>query len=684
MKVMLKYSTKSYVELPLPSSPMLSPFDYEHVVLEDYALQPEITPAGIISEPVFVKTPECEGAIYINRDKVICRAEAGFSHPARGVAVVKTSKGYKTITSSEVLDCERAVYATIPGAFIVACYEGPATHVVTANYTGVFVFREAYSKKRPVSTHIGFNSYSVVFEDKRSVVIRGNSLVEIGIPLIAVAHTSEATYGLSGKWLVKITQDYKPLVALDVEPKFIGVTGGLPVFNTSSKLYRLEGGALVELDYVKGLVNTASAQDIIVVDNSTHVKAYDPAGRLYLELPKSRDVKCWATRYGVLCCRSGLCGIIEPGTSIIQVNTVNKEAHELRVASDIPLLVNYKDAVHRCKPGNVLNIREESASVLRKHLFELVLDHVLSSEYLSLASPPARIIVEASGKAYESSGLHECGGLSLVELRVGKLEKPSRVRLEVLGGEIATGINTLCSDSSPDKLVIEAIDTIIGDRVQLSKVIIEKNYVPPPKYTVNVKHGKDHSIIDLNIEDGELIKAALKCRNIEIELKQGSNIVENCVFPASIHLTLKKQGFIYSYKRDIVVPGLLDIVLRASSVEDVNIGGFKLRITPVAFPELAPISRIKVVIGRNVELVFRSKVAGRVVVVSQSSVRWYQVRPGLNSVLAAFSDTYYLVFDTGYSKYTYKIEIPLHSQLQIAEAQAKALLRELKIRGLRI
>jgi len=622
--------------------------------------------------------------VYTFKDRLECRVEAGFSHPVYGVAVARGARGPRVVSGEEVFECEKVVYEKRPGAFILACHDGAYTHVVTASYYGLQVHRELY-KKKPSSVHIGFNSYSVVFEDRRSIIIYADTPIPMGIPVTALARAGDYFYGASGNWLIRVRSDgsYEPLVLLGEGYGFAGVSSGLPVFRINNKLYRLEGGALVELDFAKG-VEKASVHDIVVVDNGRLLRAYDPAGKLFLELPKDPGANCYATRCGVLCCRSGLCGVIEPGTSIIQVDTVNKEAHELRIASDIPLLVNYKDAVHRCRPSNVLSIREGSASVLRKHLFELVLDHVLSSEYLSLASPPARIIVEASGKAYESSGLHECGGLSLVELRVDKLEKPSRVRLEVLSREITTGINILCSDSSPDKLVIEAIDTIIGDRVQLSKVIIEKNYVPPPKYTVNVKHSKDHSIIDLNIEDGELIKATLKCRNIEIELKQGSNIVKNCVLPASIHLTLKKQGFIYSYKRDIVVPGLLDIVLRASSVEDVNIGGFKLRITPVAFPELAPISRIKVVVGRGVELVFRSKVAGRVAVVSQSSVRWYQVRPGLNSVLAAFSDTYYLVFDTGYSKYTYKIEIPLHSQLQIAEAQAKALLRELKIRGLKV
>ena len=683
MRIALGYSVKSFVELPHPSSPVLSPFDYEHIVLTDYVLQPEITPAGIIGEPVFIKTPECESAVYVSRDRVVCKAESGFSHIARGVAVVKAPRGYRVVTASEAFDCESVVYAKIPGAFIVACYDGSSTHMITANYTGVFVFRDVYSGKKPTSAHIGFDSHSVVFEDKRSIVIRGNSLIEIGVPVVAIAYTGEAVYGLSGKWLVKITQDYKPLVALDVEPGFIGVSGGLPVFNINNKLYRLEGGALVELDYVKGPVNNASVQDIVVVDNSNLLRAYDPAGRLYLEIPKSRDVKCWATRYSILCCRSGLCGIIEPGASIIHVEAVNREIHELRVLGDIPLLVNYKDAVYRCRPSSILNIKEENASVLRKHLFEISIDHVLDSEYLALASPPARILLEASGKAYESSGLHECGGLSLVELRVDRVEKPTRVKLEVLGEEIAAGRTTLCTDKSPEKLVVEAVDTVIGDRVQVGRVNIEKTWIPPPKYTINITHAGDYSIVDLEIDGGELVKAVLKCRNINIDLKQGSNIVKNCTLPATVHLTLRREGFLHNYKRDIIIPGLLDTVLKASDNEDIVIGGFKLKITPVAFPELTPISRIKVAVGRSVELVFRSKIAGRVAVVSHNNVKWHQVRPGLNSVLTSFSDIYYLVFDTGYLKYVYKVELPVHSQLQVAEAQAKTLLRELRIRGIK-
>ena len=37
--------------------------------------------------------------------------------------------------------------------------------------------------------HVGFNSYSVVFEDYRSIITYGDDAVEIGVPLVAVAYT---------------------------------------------------------------------------------------------------------------------------------------------------------------------------------------------------------------------------------------------------------------------------------------------------------------------------------------------------------------------------------------------------------------------------------------------------------------------------------------------------------------
>jgi hypothetical protein len=688
LRVVLGYIVKNHIWLPLESSPVLSPFDYEHVVLADHVLQPEITPSGINGDPVFVKSPNCERGLYINKNRMECNAEAGFSHPVHGVAVVKGVRGQRVVTGSEALDCEKVVYSSRPGAFIVACFDGSHTHVVASNYAGLKLYREAYRKK-PNSVHVGFNSYSVVFEDYKSIVIYGDSQTEIGIPLVAVAYTGSAFYGVSGKWLVKMAGDgsYEPLVLLGENHVFSGVSNGLPVFKANGRLYRLEGGALVELDFVKAPVERASVYDIVVVDNGRLLRAYDPSGKIFLELPKEPEVNCYATRYGVLCCRSGLCGLVEPGVSTINIEAYNNEGHELRVVSDIPVMLSYGDKQHYCRPGEPFVIREEKASVLKRLVFEAGVTHLLSSESVTVASPQAKVSVEAYGRVYESTGLHECGGLSLVELMIKRVEKPGRVKLEALGREVSEGLSTICTDRNPSILLVEAVDTVSGDRVRVVDLKLERVFIPGPKYTVNVEHGGESSTIELIVEDGELVEAVLKCRNGEAPLKPGLNTVKECTLPAEIYVTLRKQGFIHSYKKSIAMPNLLDKLLNAMEpgLHEVRVGGFKLRYAATPYPDIVPVTGIRAVIGNNVELIFRSKVAGRVAVVSQTGVKWYQVRPGLNSVLApGFNDTYHLVFDTGYSKHIYRVEIPITIQLQVAEAQAKNLLRELKTRGLRL
>jgi hypothetical protein len=158
-------------------------------------------------------------------------------------------------------------------------------------------------------------------------------------------------------------------------------------------------------------------------------------------------------------------------------------------------------------------------------------------------------LVEAYGRVYESTGLHECGGLLLVELLIKRVEKPGWVKLEALGREVSEGPYTICTDRSPDTLLIEAVDTVSGDRVRVADLKPERVFIPEPKYTINVEHREGDSTIELRVEDGELVKAVLKCRNGEVSLKPGLNMVKECVLPAEVHLTLRKQGFIHIIKR---------------------------------------------------------------------------------------------------------------------------------------
>jgi len=254
--------------LPFPSSPVLSPFDYEHIVLEDYALQPEVTPIGVIGDPVFIKAPECENGVYTSKDRLECRAEAVFSHLSHGVAVVKSVKGLRVVAGGEVFECERVIYDSRPGAFIAACYDGSYTHVVVADYSGLKVHRELYRRK-PRSVIIGFSSYSIVLEDHRSILLYPGGPVVIGIPLSIIAYVGDYLYGLSGRWLVRVKTDgsYGPLVLLKDKYEFVGASSGLPVFKAVDRLCRLEGGALVELDFAKPPLIKVYACDIVVVDN---------------------------------------------------------------------------------------------------------------------------------------------------------------------------------------------------------------------------------------------------------------------------------------------------------------------------------------------------------------------------------------------------------------------------------
>jgi len=284
LKIVLGYSVKNYVELPQPSSPVLSPFDYEYIVLTDYALQPRSLHQASTETQFSLKPLNASTVYTLIKDRFECRAEAGFSHPTHEVAVVKGPRDLRAATSSEALDCERAVYDSRPGASIATCFDGSSTSVITLNYTGLRVYRGLYRKK-PVSVHVGFNSYSVVFEDYRSIIIYGDNPIEIGIPILATAYTGSSFYGVSGKRLVRVDGDgsYEPLVPLGDNYEFVGVSNGLPVFEGDERLYRLEGGALVELDFVKVPVERASVYDIVVVDNGRLLRAYDPSGKTFLE-----------------------------------------------------------------------------------------------------------------------------------------------------------------------------------------------------------------------------------------------------------------------------------------------------------------------------------------------------------------------------------------------------------------
>ncbi|MEM2025034.1 MAG: hypothetical protein QXW94_01935 [Desulfurococcaceae archaeon] len=115
-----------------------------------------------------------------------------------------------------------------------------------------------------------------------------------------------------------------------------------------------------------------------------------------------------------------------------------KEQHAVRVAPEVPALVTY-NTTHRVKPGSSLEIVNEEASVLEPCYFNIAIRHILGSIEASIESPASRVEVNAYARAFTSTGVHECGGLSLIELDVKEVKAPSRVKVLIKGKEVIAG-----------------------------------------------------------------------------------------------------------------------------------------------------------------------------------------------------------------------------------------------------
>jgi intergrase/recombinase len=110
----------------------------------------------------------------LETDRLVCFEERGLCRYYLGV------RGY-------VKPCEWA-YFSLETLKLLEKHAGRkinrSTSVITLNYSDLRVYRGLYRKK-PVGVHVGFNSYGVVFEDYRSIIIYGDNPIEIGIPSIS-------------------------------------------------------------------------------------------------------------------------------------------------------------------------------------------------------------------------------------------------------------------------------------------------------------------------------------------------------------------------------------------------------------------------------------------------------------------------------------------------------------------
>ncbi|MEM4847939.1 MAG: hypothetical protein QW794_09310, partial [Thermosphaera sp.] len=549
---------------------------------------------------------------------------------------------------------------------------------------GIQVFEKAYRGK-PVKASTGYRSFSVVFNDGRSVLIYEGKATEAGFPVEAVAFANNIILAKSSGWLVWMEPDLpKPTILVrDVDVEFTGFHQHLPVFRVHSKLFRLEGGALVDLGVIAPEGALITASDLIVVDSGDSLRVYDVNFKQVLNVPKDEVSRCWAIEGKVFCCTRGLCGIVEPGESYVYVESVGnavKEHHAVRVASETPVLVAYSNVEHRVKPGNAVEIRDENASILDSYLFNIEIQHLLGSADVLIESPASSIDLNASAKAYASAGLHECGGLAILELDVGELKAPSRVKVYIENTEVKPGKHTICLDKVPSFVETVALDTLSRSRKTLGKISVEVVKVPEPSLSIVVEHGDGSSTVKIH-SNAERASAKLICRNGVAELSIPESTIRNCVTPAYIEVELRDKGFVYRYRRSIVLKGLLDHVLNSTGtgLHEYHEGGFVARYVVPEMPEVNPLSGFKLAVGlSNVDIRFKSKVVGRLVVYDGLSTKSYVVRPGLNAVSAGFANVYYLVFDYGFGKHLYKLEYPVAEQIKTAHAHAQALHSALK------
>ena len=681
MRLVLGYRYKRYIDLSdeVNASAVLSPFDYTHIVLEGVAAHPEILANMGIGEGEWILQKTCRNAVAVDKDKVICDAEAGFSHTRFGVAVKKSVGGYLVASGRFSWSCEEVKYASVPGAIVVACFDDKYSSIALASFNGLF-YAEAVYRRKPVSASIGYRLITVTFDDGRSIIVAyPDRVIEVGLPVEAVALTPrEEVLVFSKNSVIEVShEETRPLVVVSSKPVFKGFFFTLPAFQISNTLYALDGGSLVKRLDIRG---DATAWNIVVDDASADLAVYNPSLKLDLVARKEPEARCWATSEGVVCCRGSWCGIVEPGESVIEVEPLN-ELHGFAVKSDAYAKVHSSLGTHVVK--ETARVVDEEASLLRAKRYALAVEHLLGYTDIVLESPPKPIKVEISKAVIEtSSSLHECGGLAHGVIDVRVVEKPVRVKVLAGGAGVEkTGSVEACLNSI-ESVPIVAVDPVANDSLKLMDVKPEIHFISAPKADVKLRHFEGYSEAEIvKDSDAEVLEAKLCCNNICNDLPKR---IESCRLPAFIVVRVRRNGFVYSYRFDVSIPSLLyDVIdaVKGSSAKIVRsvLGGFIASGVVPEQPAVPPIYDMQVHIApRDIVLEFMSRAVGRGVIAEPSGyIEGFILKHGKNSITAPFSDKLYIVLQTNL-KWIFSIEIKPEQLLLAGKAHAEALAKALQ------
>lgn len=676
MRIVIPYATRRFVDLTRlgGSRVVLSPYDLESLVIEGLKVQPRIT---LTSQVGFSESTEaedmCEEPVYVSRDLIECSAIAGFSHLERGVAAVRDVRGYRVVTRDEVFVGKTLVSEAKPGALIVAVHDGSNTHVVLASYNDYVTCRNAY-KKEPIKCSLGFKIATCVFSDGRSLVIHGGKAYEVGFPVEAVASTPRGPLLRSGEWLLYADEeDLRPLVRSGAD--FTGFIHELPVFREGSKLKILDSGALVDYVSVEG---NATAWNLVVDDLRGFLRVVDLRCKEVLRVPKDLGVACWATKDGVLCCRGLWCGLIDVGETAVSIESSFENFHKLKIDASTLLNVRYEEKSIDCFSG--CEVSDEKASALRKHEFDLILEHLLGTAEVKVASKPpqVRVLVE-SARLYLSEGTHVCGGPAYLEMKINELIKPERVKIYLSNVELESrGELNVCLSSYNPELNIRVLDPVASDEISLGPLNYEVVRVRRPEVLVEVQNSESLTKISITAGPGtEVVEKKICC---SFECRELSDVVRDCCLPAWIEVRTKKNNFIFNHFFEVrhtpkILKCIQESFARKGELIICREGGFLTSYVSPDFPDVPPIHDVRIkILPRNTIILFKSRVVGRALIIGDSEIKALQLKPKEASVSAPLSEEYLILVDAG-KHWSYKIRLSIKEILEAA-AQHANLLRE--------
>lgn len=662
MEIVIPYKPTNLMEFPYRIR-SISPYDMESIVL-DVALQPRITIGSNISGEILEKI---DGVVVGNR---VVRGAEGFSHREYGLAIKRGFKGFEVYTNDLIEVCMDIRIARVDGAFLVACYNRDGyTSIYLASFNGLEEHLDVY-RARPVRATLGYQSASVVFNDGRSIVLYQSKAIEIGMPLDAIAYFENTFYGYSNGWIVvldTISQNTKPATKVE-NIRFIGFLEGLPVFYDGNSFYVLDGGSFIKRGNATGSLSAWDKVVVIQIENRLTIS--DPYGKTLASLPKDSSAFCKATKYGVICYRDNLLGIVDFNSrSIIEICPVDSQDHAIGVTANSTIYVLYKGSKYKVNDNPGVVIIDKEASVLKDHQFSIVVSHLLSDERVYISSPAKKIDIDISNaKIVKSSAMHRCGSFGVLKLGSIVTKKPDRVVLRVFGEPLNSEICVKKLDL--DKIPIEAIDTVSNDSAIVGYIEPIVEQISEPKTVFTVEHSIDSSIINIT-SDSTILYAKLCCFDYckDIPSKSSSTMmikVEDCKLPAWIEVEIEKQGFLYHKKFHIDIPHLVDVALNANKAITYSIGGFRVSIPIVDYPYIPPLRYIVAkVLPNNIELMVNSKTIARGLIMTDSIITSIIIRDGNNNYRIPFSNKIFLIVDMG-KKWLYKIELSPEALLKAA------------------